>query len=226
MRSPFKDRRAAGFALARHLSHYANDPNVIVVGLPPGGVVVAAAVSEALNLPLDVFIARKLRAPCDSECALGALTEMGNAYIDHSVLCRQNCLNRDLRAYLEHEIVVQTAEILRQRNLYREDRPLTGLGGHTVILVDEGVVTGATFFAAVDGLRKLGASRIAGAVPVAPVEVFRDMRYKVDELTVLLRAEEFTAISDYYVDFPQTSNDEVRETLHAAGILPALKHSA
>jgi putative phosphoribosyl transferase len=216
--SSFHDRHEAGEALAERLELYKDDPNAIVLGLPRGGVVVAAAISEALKLPLNVLIARNLRAPCPKECTLGAVTETGVIYIDPSVLCVQNCMRSDLRAYLEHEIDVQKAEILRQKHLYRDDMSMADVNGKTVILADDGVATGATFFAAADALRKLGAEKIVGAVPVGPDEVIRNLRYKVDELNILLRPEGFVAISDYYGNFQQTSDEEVIRLLLASGI--------
>ena len=207
--STFHDRQEAGEALAKRLEHYKNDPNTIVLGLPRGGVVVAAAISDALRLPLDVFITRKLRAPCNLECAIGAITETGVTYIHEDVLCSQNCHHSQLRAYLEHEIEVQNAEILRQKNLYRPDNSFTGFSAKTVIVVDDGVATGSTFFVAVDALRKLGVGKIVGAVPVGPPEVIRRMRYKVDELTVLSQPEHFNAVDEFYREFGQVSDEEV-----------------
>jgi predicted phosphoribosyltransferase len=205
----FHDRQAAGEALAERLKHYKNDPNTIVLGLPRGGVVVAAAISDALRLPFDIFITRKLRAPCNQECAIGAITETGAIYINEDVLCSQNCLHSQLRAYLEHEIEVQKAEILRKKHLYRHDSSITGLNARTVILVDDGVATGSTFLVAVDALRKIGVGQIVGAVPVGPREVIRRVRHKVDELTVLSRPEHFNAVGEYYSEFGQVSDDEV-----------------
>lgn len=211
----FHNRQEAGEALAERLLCYKNDPNAVVLGLPRGGVVVAEAISGALSLPMDVLIARKLRAPCNLECALGAVTETGVTYIDENVLCMQNYLQSELRAYLEHEIQVQEAEILRQKHLFRRDDGLPDLKQKKVILVDDGIETGATFFAAVEALRKLDVASIAGAVPVGPTAEIREMHYTVDEAVVLIAADNFRAVRDYYVDFRQTSDDEVAQILRA-----------
>jgi predicted phosphoribosyltransferase len=184
----FHDRREAGKALAERLIQYRNDPNAIVLGLPGNGILLATAIAEALSVPVDVFIARKLRAICDLDCALGAVTETGVTSIDEAALCTQDCVPSDLRAYLEHEIEVQNAEALRQKHLLRDGRALPDVAGKTVIVVDDGITNGATFFAAVDALRRLQAGKIVGAIRDGPDDVIRQMRYKVDEAVTLLRA--------------------------------------
>jgi predicted phosphoribosyltransferase len=127
---------------------------------------------------------------------------------------------------LEHEIGVQKAEILRQKHLFRRNEGLPDLTGRTIILVDDGIATGATFFAAIDALRQLGVGNIAGAVPVGPATVIREMHYKVDELVVLIRPDNFRAVSEYYSDFRQTTDDEVARLLTSGRTLTTLKRPA
>lgn len=222
----FQTRQSAGEKLALGLSHYRNDPNAVVFGLPNGGIAVAAALSEALNLPLTVFIARELRAPCDVKCVLGAIAETAHIYIDEDVLCLQPCLSRDLRAYIEHESEVQRGEILRLRHVYRDGSSLEGLDGKTAILVDEGMTTGATFFVAADGLRSLGVNTIVAAIPVAPAGILREVYYKVDALAVLERAGDFGAVHDYYAEPSDTSDDMVRKILDVAAASSRLRRDA
>ena len=212
----FRNRPEAGEALAEHLDEYRDDPNAVVLGLARGGLVVAAEISAQLHLPLEVFISRKLRSPEDCECALGAVTETGLTWMDESSLCVQDWLPSELRAYLYRETETQKSEIAHQRRVYRNGLALPDLSGRTIIFVDDGVSSGATFFAAIDSLRQLGVNRIAGAVPVASSGVIRDLHYKLDELVVLLRPESMQAISSYYRDFPQIADEEVAELLSAA----------
>jgi putative phosphoribosyl transferase len=209
----FHSRCEAGEALAESLDLYRSDSNAIVMGLPGPGLVVAAAISDALNLPLDVFISLKLQAPCHAECMLGAITETGITYMDVATICAQNWLYRELRAYVERDSEVRQAEIALLRRLYRGTRNFPSVAGRRVILVAEGVTSGATFFAAVDSLRTLETASVIAAIPVGPSDVFREMHYKVDELVTLIRPEKLERVSDYYTDATEVRDDDAAKLL-------------
>jgi predicted phosphoribosyltransferase len=221
----FRNRHEAGEKLAESLELYRNDPKAIVLGLPGAGLAVAAAVSNALNLPLDVFISRKLRAPCHPECTLGAITETGIIYMDEGTICTQNWLYRELRAYVARESEIQEAEIARLRRLYRGGQNFLNVAGRRVILVDEGITSGAIFFAAADSLRTLDAARVIGAIPVGPSDVLREMHYKVDELVALIRPEKFGQMSDYYADFRDVSDGDAAKLLREERRCQAFKRA-
>jgi predicted phosphoribosyltransferase len=207
----FRDRREAGRRLAARLAHYRRRPGTVVVGLPRGGVVPAAEVAQALELPLDVIISRKLRAPMQPELAIGAVAEGGAPYLNERTIemCEVGS------TYLAREVDVQRGEIARRRELLRDGKPLALARGGTAILVDDGIATGSTVFAAVRALRERGV-RIVLAVPVAPPETVESLRPLVDELVVLLAPEEFYAVGQFYDSFTQVSDEEVSHLLAAA----------
>ncbi|HSG27563.1 MAG TPA: phosphoribosyltransferase family protein, partial [Candidatus Krumholzibacterium sp.] len=160
----FEDRLAAGQALTAELSDYDHSPDAIVLALPRGGVVVGFAIHRALDLPLDVFITRKLRAPENPEFALGALTETGYRFVNPDV--QGWAADPWAESYLARETEHQRLEIDQRKQLYRSGRDLSGIAGRTVLLVDDGVATGSTVIAAVRGLRVLGPAQIVVAAPV------------------------------------------------------------
>lgn len=205
----FKDRHDAGTQLAQRLLHYRDAKDTIVIALPRGGVVVAYDISLALRLPLDVLITRKLGTPANPELAMGALAETGYQHMNEDVIRGHGVSG----AQLEEEILHQKNEIDRRIRRYREGRMLPSLKGWTVILVDDGIATGATFFASLGALRKVETAKIVAAVPVAPPRVLAEVKRLVDEIVVLHRSEWFFGIGQFYEQFLQVEDDEVIDCL-------------
>lgn len=207
-----KDRYQAGTLLAQRLSAYSRHPDAIVLGLPRGGVPVAYAVAKALDLPLDVFLVRKLGVPGNEEYAMGAIASGGLRVISKSVC--------DMLA-IPISVVEQSAqralqEIERRENLYHGDHPALPLQDRIVIVVDDGLATGSTMLAAVKALRQADPARIIVAVPVAASDSCRHLRPEVDELICLATPEPFYAVGLWYEDFTQTSDAEVQALLEKA----------
>ena len=205
----FKDRHDAGRRLAQKLLRYQGVKDGIVIALPRGGVAVGYDISLALRLPLDVFITRKLGAPSNPELAMGALAETGYRHMNEDVIREYHVSN----AQLEEETQRQKSEISRRLNRYRGGRTLPSLKGRTVILVDDGIATGATFFASLGALLKAEAAKIVAAVPVAPPRIVADLKALVDEVVVLHTSEWFFGIGQFYEEFPQVEDDEVMACL-------------
>lgn len=201
----FRDRHDAGIQLAQRLLHYKDAKNTIVLALPRGGVVVGYDVSLALRIPLDVLITRKLGTPVNSELAMGALAETGYLHMNEDVVREY----RVTKAELDEETRRQKSEIDRRIRRYRGGRALPSLKGQTVILVDDGIATGATFFASLGALRKAETVRVVAAVPVAPPRVVAEVKELVDEVVVLHTSEWFFGIGQFYEQFPQVEDDEV-----------------
>lgn len=210
-----RDRDEAGRWLAERLGAYRRAPQTLVLALPRGGVVVAAAIGAALHLPLDVFLVRKLGAPGNPEYALGAVTETGTVHLNpeaREVLAR--CAAPDW--YLDRTIQAEQEEIGRRQVLYRGGKPLPDLSGRTILLVDDGIATGATFLASVKALRSLGVSRLVAAIPVGPPEPLCQVATLVDELVWLLAPEPFFAVGHHYENFAQVDDGQVLACLKAA----------
>ena len=208
----FRDRREAGRRLAQGLIHYRNAKNTIIVALPRGGVAVGYEISLALHLPLDVLITRKLGTPGNPELAMGALAETGYRHMNSDVL-RECHVSSD---QLEEEVRRQQEEIKRRIERYRQGKPLLSLAGRTVILVDDGIATGATFFASLAALRAAHVQRLVAAVPVAPRHVPAKLRREVDDVVVLATPPIFHAIGQFYLDFHQVSDEDVVNDLEKA----------
>lgn len=208
----FQNREEAGHRLAVELMAYRDDPGGVILALPRGGVAVAYQLSLALHLPLDVFIARKLGAPGNPEYALGAVAETGTVYLNPTAVA-EFCLSR---ADVELSVQTQQNEIARRQNLYRQGRKMPTLRDRTVILVDDGIATGSTFFASVEAIRHLKPRRLIGAIPVGPVDTITDARKRVDELVVLATPHPFWAVGNHYVDFTQVEDRDVVEYLNLA----------
>lgn len=208
----FRDRADAGRRLAAALKAYADVPGGLVVALPRGGVVTGVEVSLALRLPLDVFIVRKIGYPGNLECAMAALTETG--------LLHRTEEGRGMVSvypgYLEECRAEQEEEINRRVRLYRGGAPFPRLDGRTVLLVDDGLATGATFEAAALALRELKPKRLVGAVPVAPPATAERVRALVDELVVLEVPAYFMAVGQVYADFRQVDDAQVLRLLQGA----------
>lgn len=208
----FRDRREAGLRLAARLQRYRRRPRTVVLGLPRGGVPVAAEVARQLELPLDVIISRKLGAAENPEFAIGAVAEGGEVYLNPEGVDSAGAAPADVAASAAR----QREEIARRQRLFRDGELLALPPGATVLLVDDGIATGSTVIAAIHALRRQGVARIVLAVPVAPPDTVEHLRPMVDELVVLLAPALFFAVGAFYEDFAQVSDDEVRERLEEA----------
>ncbi len=212
----FLDRRDAGRQLAARLRHLSNGSNLLVLGLPRGGVVVAAEIAAALAAPHDVLVVRKLGAPAQPELAVGAVTdgESPQRVLNEQVI---RAVGAD-EQYLARESERQLAEVRRRQTLYRGGRPAISPVSRCVIVVDDGIATGATVRAGIRALKCCGARRIVLAVPVAPAGALEVLRSETDELVCLLAPETFTAVGAYYRDFSQTTDEQVIAALNACTI--------
>jgi predicted phosphoribosyltransferase len=208
----FTDRRDAGQRLAGELSEYANQEDVVVLGLPRGGVPVAFEVSKALHAPLDVFVVRKLGAPGNPELAMGAIASGGVRVVNAGVVDRLGISDEAIERVTEEE----RAKLQQREEVYRGARPGVDLEGKTVILVDDGLATGATMRAAVSALREHGPRKIVMAVPTAPPETCAEFDEVVDESICLTTPYPFFGVGGAYQDFSQTTNEEVRDFLQRA----------
>lgn len=205
----YQDRQGAGRGLAERLGHYAGKPDVYVLGLPRGGVPVAAAVAKALQAPLDVLTVRKLGVPGHEELAMGAVAAGGGQVLNEELVRRLGITPAEIGEVEARE----RRELARREQAYRGDRPFPELKGKTVILVDDGLATGATMKAAVAAVRAVGPSRVVVAVPVAPSETVRELERLADEVVCPLVPAEFEAVGQWYQEFPQTSDQEVTVAL-------------
>ena len=201
----FRDRSEAGQLLAARLSALKDDPTVIVLGIPRGGVVVAAEIARALNAPLDIFIAHKIGAPFNPELAIGALTSNGDVLLDEDLIDELQ-LHRD---EITREVASQRAEIARRLEMFRRNHSPLDVAGKTVVLVDDGVATGSTVLAALRALRKQSPARLILAIPVGPAETVARLARECDETIVLATPEPFWAVGRFYFRFDQTQDDEV-----------------
>ena len=217
----FADRTEAGQKLARKLSAYARRDDVIVLGIPRGGVPVAFEIATELSAPLDVFIARKLGVPGQEELAFGAVASGGVRYLDREIVESLGIAESEIARVTEQE----RKELERRENAYRGGRPPQKVEGRTAILVDDGIATGASMEAAIAALRQLRPARIVVAVPVAPQSTCKRLRPKVDDLVCLHAPELFYAIGQFYDDFSQLTDAEVIEMLHRGASVGAKQRS-
>ena len=205
----FRDRREAGRLLAAKLTAYANRPDVIVLALPRGGVPVADEVARALGAPLDVFVVRKQGVPGSEELAMGAVATGGVRVLNDQLVNRLGIPDHLIDAVAVRE----GQELARRERLYRGGRPLLDVRDRTVILVDDGLATGATMHAAIAALRQLHPARIVVAVPTASPETCEEMRAEVDDVICAITPEPFQAVGRWYQDFAQTTDEEVQDLL-------------
>lgn len=208
----FRDRAEAGRVLASKLTSYRDDPSALLLALPRGGVAVGYELSLALHLPLDLFITRKIRTPENPEYAIGALSETGAIYLNPDAIEAFHLSHDELEGFIADE----RREITRRQELYRNGLPLPTLTDRTVILVDDGIATGATFLATIEAVMELSPRRVVAAIPVAPVESVARVRSTVDELIVLATPEPFIAVGNYYQNFAQVDDAQVLAYLRAA----------
>jgi predicted phosphoribosyltransferase len=210
--SILQDRPAAGRRLIEPLLPYANHPEVIVLALPRGGVPVAYEVATALKGRLDLMLVRKLGVPSRPEYAMGAIASGGIQIRNEEALRAHPIARGEFDAVVERE----TRELLRREQVYRGTRPPVQLKDQVVILIDDGLATGASMRAAIQALKLQAPARIVVAVPVAPIETLEALRSEVDELVCPLMPEWFTSIGHWYMDFSQTRDAEVIELLRRA----------
>jgi predicted phosphoribosyltransferase len=213
----FRDRTDAGRALAELLTQYRDRPDAIVLALPRGGVPVAYEVATRLHLPLDVFLVRKLGVPSHPELAMGALAS-GDVVVTNDAIVRAEHIGPgELQRVTERE----ERELRRREHVYRGDRRMPEIADKTVIVVDDGLATGATMRAALTALQRMDPRRTVAAVPAAAATVCRELQSIADEVVCASTPSPFYAVGAAYLDFEQTSDDEVRELLRlAAGGAP------
>ena len=208
----FRDREDAGRLLAAKLGAYRDNPGGLILALPRGGVAIGYELSRALHLPLDVFITRKLSTPDNPEYAIGALSETGAVYLNPDAVEAFRLSPAILNGLIGHA----REEITRRQQRYRNGLPLAAVTGRTIILVDDGIATGATFFATIEAITELSPRRLVAAVPVSPEDNVDPMRRRVDEFIVLSTPDPFIAVGHHYQCFAQVNDTEVLEYLNAA----------
>ncbi len=208
----FRDRSDAGRRLAAALTAYAGRSDVVVLGLPRGGIPVAYEVARRLGAPLDVFVVRKLGVPGQEELAMGAIATGGVRVVNDDVVRALGIPAGVIDRVAERE----ARELERRQRSYRGDLPAPEVAGKAAILVDDGLATGSTMRAAVAALRQLGPDRVVVAVPVAAESTCADFRREVDEMVCLATPEPFLAVGRFYEDFSQTSDEEVSSLLAQA----------
>jgi putative phosphoribosyl transferase len=212
MERAFQDRTEAGRRLAEKLEKYAGRTDVIVLGLPRGGVPVAYEVAKQLRAPLDVFVVRKLGVPGFEELAAGAIATGGVRVLNEDVVRALPHAEEMIESVAARE----TAELERREHEYRDGRPAPALADRIVIVVDDGLATGATMRAAVKALRQSGAAKIVVAIPVGPPDTCRELEEEADKVICLSTPPFFQAVGQYYEDFSQTSDEDVCELLARA----------
>jgi putative phosphoribosyl transferase len=209
LRRTFRDRREAGRVLAEELAAYRGKDGLLVLGLARGGVPVAWEVAAALRAELDVFLVRKLGVPQWSELAMGALASGGVVVMNDNVLSSLSISDEQVREVVDRE----TAELNRREQAYRGGRPVADPHGKTVIVVDDGIATGASMLAAVRALRASSPESIVVAVPVGPQSVSKLLAQEADDVVCATMPNDFEAVGQVFIDFHQVSDDEVRELL-------------
>ncbi len=210
MNAQIRDREEAGRLLGQRLAAYKGRPDVIVLGLPRGGVAVAHEIAEALEVPLDVFLVRKLGVPGFEELAMGAIAMGGSELVDPDVVEEFDLSGSVIRRVAAAE----RQELERREHVYRGARPPLDVHNKIVILVDDGIATGSTIRVAIEALRKLYPARIIVAAAVAPLSTYLMLGSEADEVVCLLTPREFRAVGEFYADFPQLADEEVCRLLN------------
>lgn len=208
----FRNRTEAGKLLADKLTQYANRPDVLVLGIPPGGVKVAFEVAAALNAPLDICLVRKLGVPGHPELAMGAVAADGVQVLNEDLLDWLQISGHTIAEVGEREV----QELQRCDRIYRDNRPLPQIRDRIVISIDDGLATGAMMRAAIEVIKHQQPQRIVVAVPVAPLDTCDRLRAEVDELVCLMTPERFDGIGVWYEDFTRTTDEEVCQLLNIA----------
>lgn len=206
----FQDRRDAGLQLAFKLQKYKAAKDTLVVGLARGGVATADAIAKELKLPLAALVVRKIGAPGNSELAIGAISETGDLLFNDELIA----LTGATKDYLKRTVEKETKVALERSALYRKNRPQQEFAGKTIILVDDGIATGATMEVAIHSMRKASAKKIILAVPVGAPDSLERLKKQVDELIFLFAPASFSAVGEFYRAFAQVSDAEVLDILH------------
>jgi len=208
----FRDRREAGRQLAAKLAAYAESPDVLVLGLPRGGVPVAYEVAVGLGVPLDIILVRKLGVPGERELAMGAIASGGVRLLNPRVIQAFS-----IPDYIVDEVALEETRVLtRRERLYRGDFPEPVLRGRTLIIVDDGIATGSTMRAALQAVGRQEPKRTIVAVPVIAADTWRSLKSEADEVVCLLAPEDFLSVGSFYSDFPQTTDEEIQFLLDLA----------
>lgn len=205
----FANRQQAGQRLAIALERYRRNPSAIVLGLPRGGVPVAYEIAKHLQIPLDVLIVRKLGVPGHEELAMGAIAGEGILFINQTLIKDLGITESVTKQIADREL----HELRRREKVYRGDRPFPSLKNKTVILVDDGIATGASMRSAIRALKTLGPKEIIVAIPVAPANTCRELEKEVDRVICLYQPSPFHAVGQWYEDFTQTTDEEVSTLL-------------
>jgi putative phosphoribosyl transferase len=205
----FRNRSEAGRQLAEKLKNYEGRPDLLVLALPRGGVPVGFEVAQALGAPLDLFLVRKLGVPGHEELAMGAIATGGIRVLNQDVI-------EELR--INDELILAVAaqeekELERRERAYRGNRPMPDIRGRTIILVDDGIATGSTMHAAIAALRKLEPARLIVAVPAAAPSAGEEFQNEADDFVAVITPDSFVAVGQWYEDFSQTTDGEVRDLL-------------
>jgi len=208
----FQDRRDAGRKLAMELGEFAKQPDLLVLALPRGGIPVGVEIARACGAPLDVFVVRKLGVPGHEELAMGAIASGGVVVRNHEVIDGLHLADDALETAIRRE----TREIVRRERLYRDGRPPLQMRGRTVLLVDDGLATGSTMMAAIHAVREQEPKSIVVAVPVASRSAYREVGDEADAIICSATPEPFFGVGQFYRDFSQTSDEEVRSLLAVA----------
>lgn len=206
MYTKFENRSKAGRELAHALAKYKGKPGTLILALPRGGVPVAYEVAQALTLPMDVWLVRKLGVPGHEELAMGAMALDGSFHINKEIMQNLNIPPH----FFNQVIVKERAELARRNTLYRRDRPVPDIKGKTVIIIDDGLATGATMRAAIESLRQAKAGHIVAAVPIGSKESCEMLEMVADEVICPFKPEPFYGVGQWYRDFSQTSDEEVQ----------------
>ena len=212
MRIRFTNRAEAGKMLAKSLSNHAGSPGLLVLALPRGGVPVAYEVARALKAPLDVFVVRKLGVPDNPELAMGAIASGGVRVLNESVVTMLGLSPLVIDEVARREL----KEVERREITYRNHRPPLSIRGRTVIVIDDGIATGSTMRAAIEALSQLNPARLIVATPTVAWSTAEELRAEVDEFCALITPENFNSVGEWYVEFPQTSDEEVCALLEKA----------
>ncbi|MGZ9096830.1 MAG: phosphoribosyltransferase [Micavibrio sp.] len=205
----FENREEAGQELSNALAQYKDKPDTIILALPRGGVPVAHEAAKILNLPMDVWLVRKLGVPGHEELAMGAIALNGTYHINKEIALSLNVPQRLLNQVIARERI----ELARRNKLYRQGRPIPEIKGKTIIIIDDGLATGATMRAAIESLRQMHAAKIVAAAPVGAKETCRALAEVADEVACLRMPEPFYGVGQWYRDFSQTSDEEVQKIL-------------
>jgi putative phosphoribosyl transferase len=205
----FQDRKEAGLKLAEKLIKYRGSKDTIVIALPRGGVVVGAEIAQKIGAPLDVIITRKIGFPGEPEFAIGAIAENGKLVLNDYIIKRYNIS----QGYLDEEISKQKVEIERRIISYRNGKTLSSIKDKNIVLVDDGVATGFTMIAAVKALKEEGIKKLVVAIPLSSKDAFQKLKTATDEIICLEIPEFFLAIGNFYCEFEQLTDEEVKELM-------------